>query len=106
MLPNGSKKLATAANQGSAGQLNDAHGRRKRSRQSWTQELGIDEGSPLGDDAPGRNPSAEDNQILDLLDERLANCLKRPKLWRGSTTYLDPCCGISPRNKQGSEEVS
>ena len=106
MLPNGSKKFATAANQTSARQLNDAHGCRKRSRQSWTQKLGIDEGPPLGNDASGRNPSAEDNQILDLLDEPLANDLKRTELWRGSTTYPDPCCGISPRNEQGSEEVS
>jgi len=106
MLPNGSKKLATPANQRSAGQLNDAHGCRKRSRQSWTQKLGIYEGSPLGDDAPGRDTSAEDNQILDFLDEPLADDLKRPNFRRGSTTHPDPCFGTSSRNKQGSEEVS
>ena len=106
MLANGCKNFATPANQGSVRRVNDAHGCRKRSRQSRAQELGIYEGAPLGDDAPRSNPSTEDNQILDFLDEPLADQLKHPKLRRASATYLDPYCGPHHPNKQGSEEVS
>ena len=106
MLANGCKSFATPANQGRVGRVNDAHGCRKRTRQGWTQELGVYQGSPLGDDAPGTYTSAEDNQILDFLDQPLADRLKCPKLTRGTATYADPCRGVTPRNKQEYEEVS
>ena len=107
MFVNGVKDFATATHRGGSRRLYDSDGCRERSYPIRTQELGIYQSSPFGDDIAGSDSRSEDDQVLDLLDEPLVDGRKQ-RGWRTETalTRSDACTRSSSGHKESRGEVS